>query len=164
MFDDQGNVLCDACGQKLQIGDWPTCPHGQKGGYTNFKDDIPGGITVENYGPKPMTFYSHSERRRYMQEHGLQEREKFSPLPGTDKDPQGIPNPAGYMDPQTLENARILISRNGRRDDGDPNETHGVLTDLQTGVITERDAAAIASGDPRRQSRLHRRMSNGSGS
>ena len=78
-----------------------------------FRDGIPGGITLENYGPHPITFYSHAERRAYMKAKGLQEKEKFCPMPGTDKDPQGIPNPKGYMDPVTLANAAELIRRNG---------------------------------------------------
>lgn len=46
-----------------------------------------------------------------MKEHGLKEREKWSPQPGTGRDPAGIPNPAGYVDPQTLLNATELILR-----------------------------------------------------
>ncbi len=110
-------TICEKCGVRIS-GEgpespqkWPFCPHGTLYSMNITTDEIPGGVTVENYGPHPITFYSHSERRRYMKEHGLQEREKFSPLPGTDIDPQGIPNPKGYMDPQTLENARILIER-----------------------------------------------------
>jgi hypothetical protein len=149
-------MVCESCGQEVQVGEWPFCPHGRTGSFTNFKDDIPGGLTVENYGPTPMTFYSHSERRRYMAAHGLTERETFCPTPGTDKDPQGIPNPKGFMDPYTLENARILVSRNGRRLAVE-RDAAGVLRDFSTGVLTKADATAIALGDARRQSRLHRR-------
>jgi hypothetical protein len=124
-----------------------------------FRDEIPGGVTVENYGPQPMTFYSHSERRAYMRANGLHERETFAPMPGTDKDPQGIPNPKGYMDPQTLENARILISRNGARvtPDDPMDGVRGVLGSTFSGDMTARDAQALANGDRSRQSRLHRR-------
>lgn len=103
---------CSKCEHIMVPGDYPFCPHGV-GMHAVARDEIPGGITLENYGPNPITFYSHSERRRHMKEHGLQEKEKFCPFPGTDKDPQGIPNPMGYLDKQTLENARILVSRNG---------------------------------------------------
>lgn len=106
--------ICTVCGLPLQVGEFPCVltpkPHG-RGAFTNFKDDIPGGLVVENYGPHPIRFDSHSERRAYMKAHGLREKERFSPMPGTDKDPQGIPNPAGYVDAYTLENARILLSR-----------------------------------------------------
>lgn len=133
-------MTCEKCGQELQVGEWPFCPHGMKGGYSNHRDDIPGGLTVENYGPHPITFYSHTERRRYMKEHGLTEKEKFCPMPGTDKDPQGIPNPAGYVDPQTLENARILIGRNGLKSKPFDGVEAGVLKGLEAGVMTQEEA------------------------
>jgi hypothetical protein len=151
-------MTCDACGQELQLGDWPFCPHGHKGSYTNFRDEIVGGVTVENYGPQELTFYSHSERRRYMAEHGLRERERFAPMPGTDKDPQGIPNPKGYMDPQTLENARILLSRNGKG----PVQEEPPLEFASTsgGHLADADAIAVQTNtDPKRLSRIHRRTS-----
>lgn len=144
------NPPCSACGGETER-------YWMASGVSTFRDDIPGGLVVENYGPHPIRFDSHSERRRYMKAHGLFEKEKFCPMPGTDKDPQGIPNPRGYMDPQTLENARILVSRNGQVS-GRTDETTGVLVDLQVGSMTERDAIAISSGDKRRQSRLHRRQ------
>lgn len=121
-----------------------------------FRDDIPGGIVVENYGPHPIRFDSHSERRHYMAEHGLREREKFSPMPGTDIDPQGIPNPKGYLDPYTLESAAILLSRNGRKasEEDAPSLIHSTFT----GQMEHRDAVAVAEGgDKARQSRMHRR-------
>lgn len=110
--DSPPTVTCDKCGHTYQIGDFPFCPH-QPGPAAVARDEIPGGVTLENYGRHPVTFYSHSERRRYMLKHNLREKESFAPFPGTDKDPQGIPNPAGFMDPKTLDNARVLLSRNG---------------------------------------------------
>ena len=147
---DDKTALCPDCGE-------PTVR--TYAAVSTFRDDIPGGIVVENYGPKPIRFDSHTERRRYMREHGLQERERYSPMPGTDKDPQGIPNPKGYVDPYTLEAGRILIERQQQAGRGEPEfDGSKVLTDMQTGTISERDVVSITSGDPRRQSRLHRRM------
>lgn len=110
-------TICEKCGVRIS-GEgpespqkWPFCPHGVLHSAMIVTDEIPGGMVFENYGKDPVKFYSHSERRRYMKEHGLRELDKFCPMPGTDIDPQGIPNPKGYMDPQTLENARILIER-----------------------------------------------------
>lgn len=153
-------TICEKCGVTVTLGMWPFCPHPlTEQGVAIQQDEIPGGLTVENYGPHPITFYSHSERRRYMEAHGLREREKFCPMPGTDIDPQGIPNPKGYMDAQTLKNGAELLTRSrGPEKEWDPVEA-GVLKDLQVGTITERDAAAITSGDARRQSRFHRRTS-----
>lgn len=103
-------VICTQCGHTLEIGDHPFCPHGASRG-TIARDEIPGGIIVENYGPHPIRFDSHSERRAYMKAHGLSEREKFSPKPGTDIDPAGIPNPKGYVDDYTRRAGEALILR-----------------------------------------------------
>lgn len=151
-------TLCESCGVELEIGMWPFCPHLRAGSVMITRDEIPGGIVVENYGPHPIRFDSHTERRRYMKEHNLREKEKFSPMPGTDIDPQGIPNPKGYMDPQTLENARILISRQGEPKRPFDAIEDGVICDLFSGQLTERDAIAVAEGNPHRQSRLGRRI------
>lgn len=106
--------VCTKCGRPVGPGEYPFCPHGTPLGAI-LRDEIPGGVTVENYGPHPITFYSHSERRAYMRAHGLVEKENFAPLPGTDRDAQGIPNPNGYRD----LSAASLIARNGRRDVAD---------------------------------------------
>lgn len=101
-----------------------------------FRDAIPGGLWIENAGPVPVKFYSHSERRAYNEAHGLRELEKFCPMPGTDIDPQGIPNPKGYLDPQTLKNAAELISRNGAKADFD-GVRDGVLRNLTTETVED---------------------------
>lgn len=157
MINDDGMVVCDRCGQLLNVGDYPYCPHAA-GHPAVARDEIPGGIVVENYGPQPMRFDSHSERRRYMAEQGLQEREKFSPMPGSDKDPAGIPNPAGYMDPQTLLNAAELICRNGRAEAPFDPVASGVIRGEFGGHLTGRDASAVAEGDARRSARVGRRI------
>lgn len=139
-------LLCRRCKEDLEGRNNPSS--------ATFRDEIPGGQTFENYGPHPITFYSHSERRAYMAAHGLREREKFAPMPGTDKDPQGIPNPKGYMDPKTLENAAILLSRNGAR--AEPEEPSNVIP--FSGRMSDADAIALQTNtDPARQSRVHRR-------
>jgi hypothetical protein len=50
-------------------------------------DDIPGGLTIENLSHQPITFYSHSERRRYMKEHGIREHVRHVGEQGSDKSP-----------------------------------------------------------------------------
>lgn len=101
---------CEKCGADLEIGSYPFCPHGRASGFIS-RDEIPGGATFENYGPAPVTFYSHSERRAHMAANGLREREKFSPKPGTDIDPAGVQNPKGYVDNYTLEAGKALMLR-----------------------------------------------------
>jgi hypothetical protein len=118
-------TLCERCGKILRVGDFPFCkgrPTDHTPGVTGIdRDEIPGGMWLENYGPHPIKVYSHTERRKLMktvqydkttgQPYVLTERETFAPMPGTDKDAQGIPNPMGYRD----LSAAALIARNGRR-------------------------------------------------
>jgi hypothetical protein len=115
MTDGLNNTYtCETCGAPLEVGQWPFCrgnpdAHGQPS-FMAARDAIPGGVVLENYGPEPVRFFSHGERRRYMKAHGLRETERFAALPGTDKDPQGVPHPNGYRD----LSAAAIIARNGR--------------------------------------------------
>lgn len=106
---------CASCGKLRVVGDWPGCPHGSPISdpfLSQFhQDSIPGGLLLENYGPTPVRVYSHTERKQLMLQRGLELRERFSPMPGTDIDPQGIPNPKGYVDAYTLEAGAALILR-----------------------------------------------------
>lgn len=79
-------MTCEKCGAALAIGDFPFCPHGRYRGNTE-SDGIPGGETLENVGPEPVTFYSRSEKRRYLKEHGLVEFVRHVPVPGSDTSP-----------------------------------------------------------------------------
>lgn len=116
-----------------------------------FRDEIPGGQVYENYGPKLVKFYSHSERREYMKAHGLNEAERFCPMPGTDKDPAGIPNPKGYIDAQTLENARILLSRVKKLTE-DTFNPDSVIVNRTDGVLDEDSPADMEVLDAVRES------------
>lgn len=80
-------MICDKCGGTIEIGEWPFCPHGFGASYNAQADDIPGGETLENVGHTPQTFYSKSEKRRYLKAHGLQEFIRHIPVPGTDRSP-----------------------------------------------------------------------------
>lgn len=64
-----------------------------------------------NLGKEPIRIRSKSERRRIMAERGLEEFIRHTPVPGTDKSPHTIS--WDTMDPVTMENARILVSRQG---------------------------------------------------
>lgn len=145
---ENGDLWCRACIREDDLSK-PYAP-------AVFRDEIPGGQVFENYGRDPIKFYSHSERRLYMKQHGLHERETFAPMPGTDKDPQGIPNPKGYVDEYTLNAAAELIKRNGGAKGNDA-DTSNLMKGQFGGVLSDRDARAMVGGDPVRQSRLHRR-------
>lgn len=94
------------------------------------EDQIPGGIWLENYGPERIKVYSHTERKKLLkagpdgkvrrdkttgQPYELQEMVRHTPVPGTSKSPHTVDWAAGSIDPQTLENARVLVSRPGAR-------------------------------------------------
>ena len=75
---------CEQCGRTVEIGEWPWCPHGTPN-LVLADDSIPGGMTVENMGPTPVTFHSKSEWRRAMKERGLTNMVRHVPTQGSDK-------------------------------------------------------------------------------
>lgn len=81
-------AICDACHQPLAVGDWPYCPHGRPLLPLRYRQDqVPGGLVIENLGPRPIRFDSHSEKRAYMRAHGIREFIQHVGVPGTDKSP-----------------------------------------------------------------------------
>lgn len=123
-------MICPTCNAILQIGDWPWCPHG-RGTYAAIADDIPGGLTIENLGPEPVTVYSHSQRRRIMKARGLREAVRH-----IDGSPHTQSWSAGCS--TTLDNGRILVSRTGGAggeyaDAGDP------VVEVETLTLTVRE-------------------------
>lgn len=94
---DQG---CKSCGWEREIiakiGENPPCP--ECGGETErvwrgksaaVQDDtIIGGEVNENVGHKPVTFYSKSEKRRYLKEHNLEPFVRHVGEQGSDKNPR----------------------------------------------------------------------------
>jgi hypothetical protein len=89
----------------------------------------PGGLTLYNLGsPTPTVVYSETERRQIMKDRGLREAVWHIPAgPDTDKSPvtRSWDTPCAH----TLENARILVSRQAERPDPDA----GRLETLQMG-------------------------------
>lgn len=84
-------------------------------------DDIPGGIVLENVGPNPMKFYSHSELRRYLRQprqdkngntYYLTPFVRHVGVPGTDKSPHTT-NWAASITQETLDKAKSLLERVG---------------------------------------------------
>jgi len=74
------DTLCDKCGKPIVVGEWPFCPHGF--GVNNVVDDtIIGGEVNENVANEPVTFYSKSEKKRYLKEHNLEEFVRHTPRP-----------------------------------------------------------------------------------
>ena len=107
-------ATCSKCGTEYAISEWPWCPHG-KPSQIVIPDDIPGGETVENMGHEPVTYYSKSERRRLMKEHGVEEFVRHQPTKGSDKSPYTVSWDKGSIDAQTLQNAADLLDPARRR-------------------------------------------------
>lgn len=78
---------CEKCGVTIQVGDWPWCPH-ERGVNNVIDDTILGGEVNENVAHEPVTFYSKSEKRRYLKEHGLREFVRHVGEQGSDKNPR----------------------------------------------------------------------------
>ncbi len=93
----------------------------------------------ENGTPQPIRFCSRQVWKQWMDTKDLRLREKFAPLPGTDKDPMGVMNPNGYVDQQTLDNRKALILRALSAKQAGPDESPETVTDLPT-TWTERPA------------------------
>lgn len=105
-------MRCDACGQTIRIGQWPSCPHpfvSARAAKDAAQVTWPGGRTFDNLGHEPQTFYSPSEYRTYLRTHQIEEFVRHVPEPGSDKSPHTT-NWA-CMDAQTLANAAALVSR-----------------------------------------------------
>lgn len=153
---------CDRCFKSLADGEHGVglCPLEPRSRATAIvADDIPGGMVIENGFKTPQTFYSKSAYEQALRDNGLTRIERFCPTPGTDIDPAGVQNPKGYMDPQTLENARVLVTR----------VKQAVREDVETTLMIrghfnisgEKDAVHVAEGtSPTRQSRIGRRLKN----
>lgn len=110
-------TICDKCGRELVPGDFPFCPHGGKGDVSfNVKgDEYPGGIWIENLGPKPVKVYSETERQMIMKRRGLKEFVRHMPVPGSDKSPHtvswdvgpiGDPRPICMLSPEEQKERR----------------------------------------------------------
>jgi len=64
---------CDSCGNELHIGDWPYCPHGS----SRFHVDAFEGYFDEMIDSDPVWITSAHQRRKIMDEKGLEYKEKF---------------------------------------------------------------------------------------
>jgi putative FmdB family regulatory protein len=95
IYDQQ----CPACGWSAEIlvpiGVHPPCPtcagpteriwRGRSAGVVD--DTIIGGEVCENLGHTPVTFYSKSEKARYLKAHQIEPFVRHAPQRGSDKSP-----------------------------------------------------------------------------
>ena len=102
-------AICGVCQQSYTIGDWPFCPHG-RGAAPVITDTIIGGQVIETLDHEEMTFYSQKAIRDAADARGLRIKDEWA----GPHDKQ-LTNWAAAIDPKTLENARILVTRVGTR-------------------------------------------------
>lgn len=101
-------MTCDRCFKLSTDGEHGEglCPYEPRSrAHAIVPDDVPGGFVVENGFDKPTRFYSRSEHQAALAARGLEIKAKWAG-PG-DKHLKRMDIPCA----QTLENARILLSR-----------------------------------------------------
>lgn len=64
---------------------------------------------------QPIHFTSKADHRAWVTANGYEIRDHFVATPGSDKAQNGNTNSARYIDPVTMENARVLVERCGVR-------------------------------------------------
>ncbi len=85
-----------------------------------------GGVTIENLGDTPVTVYSREEFKHAVEKAGAVHAPKW--VPGD----KYLTNWGAGIDAQTLENARVLVSRQGATDkDADPGKLRTVETSIR---------------------------------
>lgn len=105
-------MTCERCGQLLEIGEWPFCPHGRAASVV-IGDEI--DQVIENNGtPEPIRFRSRAALRKHLDAHNLSPAVRHVPVPGSDKSPHTTDWSRG-IDAVTLENVRVLLSRTSSR-------------------------------------------------
>lgn len=99
------STRCEICGEFVEVGAWPFCPHGRAASAV-IPDDVPGGFWADNGFSEPRKFYSHSEHERALAAEGLEIRAKHA-----GEHDKIMSNWAAGVDAQTLANAAALVSR-----------------------------------------------------
>ena len=67
-------MTCESCGEPLQIGEWPFCPHGfPSSGVSVISDELPNGpYLCETLGHEPVYVTSKSHLRREAEARNLE--------------------------------------------------------------------------------------------
>ena len=100
---------CSTCQRSYTIGEWPFCPHG-RGAAPVIADSIIGGQVIETLDHEEMTFYSQKAIRDAADQRGLRLKDEWA-----GPHDRHLTNWAAAIDAQTLENARVLVTRAGAR-------------------------------------------------
>lgn len=137
-------MKCDRCGQDLEIGDFPFCPHG-RGHAASHGDEI--DYIDHNLGPEPIHITSHAQRRALMAASGRTEFIRHTPVPGTDRSPYTSDWSKGSVDAKTLANAEEIVARHyGPKPEPEPDETYEPVANAFTLTATPEMVRELSAG------------------
>lgn len=70
-------MVCEGCGNPIEVGSWPYCPHGRA--RTSVQQDtVEGGFWVENGFDRPTYFDSKKAHRDALAARGMEIRAKWA--------------------------------------------------------------------------------------
>jgi hypothetical protein len=127
-------ATCPTCGEVFGVGQWYQCPHEPYRG-TAVPDDVPGGFWIENAWTEPRKFYSQSEYKSALAADNKMLAPRWA---------QGSKHLDRWvsMDAQTLENARVLVSRQSKA--SKPEDVRCETLSVETRVL---DASVTVTGE-----------------
>jgi len=120
-------ATCSTCGEVFGVGQWYQCPHELYRG-TAVPDDVPGGFWIENAWTEPRKFYSQSEYKSALAADNKMLAPRWA---------QGSKHLDRWvsMDAQTLDNARVLVSRHSKA--SEPDEVRCETLSVGTRVLDQ---------------------------
>jgi hypothetical protein len=95
---------CEKCNAELRVSDWPWCPHGRSA-IAAHPDDVPGGFVVENGFSTPQKFYSKKAHIEALEANGNMLAPRWV------ENDRHLTKWDAAIDPKTLENVTVLLSR-----------------------------------------------------
>ena len=127
-------ATCPTCGEVFGVGQWYQCPHEPYRG-TAVPDDVPGGFWIENAWTEPRKFYSQSAYKRALAADNTMLAPRWA---------QGSKHLDRWvsMDAQTLENARVLVSRQSKA--SQPEDVRCETLSVETRVL---DTSVTVTGE-----------------
>ena len=127
-------ATCPTCGEVFGVGQWYQCPHEPYRG-TAVPDDVPGGFWIENAWTEPRKFYSQSEYKSALAADNKMLAPRWA---------QGSKHLDRWvsMDAQTLENARVLVSRQSKA--SQPEDVRCETLSVETRVL---DTSVTVTGE-----------------
>jgi hypothetical protein len=98
---------CEKCGAEIRVGDFPFCPHG-RASLAVEQDSIIGGQWFENGFSEPRFFESKKAHLEALDAEGNMLAPRYV------ENDKVLTNWAAAIDPKTLENVTVLLSRKQR--------------------------------------------------